>query len=573
VREIRGIAAAPGIAAGPISKYITGAVEVAERYVSDLEGEWRRLTTALEAAAEQLKSLREKALASTGADSAAIFDAQAAMLADPELLDACRKQLERRHVNVEIAWRDAVEGFAVALEALESDYLRARAADVRDVGERVLRVLTRAQQGAPTLRQPSIIVAEALTPSDTVMLDKALVLGFCTAGGGATSHTAILARSLGLPAVVGAGAGLMSVSDGGTAILNGNDGFLLVDPEPEVLSHWEAQRLARTELTAEAHVLCKEPAVTRDGKRVEVVANIGSMDDASTAVANGAEGVGLLRTEFLYLERQALPDETEQARAYESILDVFGSQPVVLRTLDIGGDKAIPYLGLPAEANSFLGVRGLRLCLRRPDLFKPQLRAALRTSIGHNLKIMFPMVAAVEELKAARRVLGDCMEELRAEGKPFAEKIEVGIMVEVPSAAIMADRFAPYSDFFSIGTNDLTQYTLAADRTNPELSSLSSAFSPPVLHLIASVIHAAHDAGKWVGVCGELAGEPLALPILLGLGLDEFSMNSPAIPMAKQILRRLDAGSCRDLAQRTLVLEDAQQVRDLVSGELPWITG
>jgi len=571
VREIRGIAAAPGIAVGPIYKYAADAVELEVRRVSDVDGEWRRLTTALKAAIEQLRAVREKAMMSTGADSAAIFEAQAAMLADPELLAVCRKELESRRVNVEVPWRDAVEHFAISLEALESDYLRARAADVRDVGERVLRLLTNGQQDAPSLRRPSIVVAEDLTPSDTVMLDKALVLGFCTAGGGATSHTAILARGLGMPAVVGAGSSLMSVSDGATAVVNGDDGFLLVDPEPEVVTHWEAQRLMRVGLTAEAHALCWEPAVTRDGRRVEVVANIGNIDDARTAVANGAEGVGLLRTEFLYLERQTLPDEAEQAKAYGSILDVFGSQPVVLRTLDIGGDKAIPYLNLPTESNPFLGVRGLRLCLRRPDLFKPQLRAALRASAGHNLKIMFPMVTAIDEVRAARQMLDSCREELHREEKPVAQEIEVGIMVEVPAAAIMAEVFAPHVDFFSIGTNDLTQYALAADRTNPALASLASAFSPAVFTLIDWVIQAAHRHGKWVGVCGELAGEPLALPILLGLELDEFSTNSPAIPLAKQVLRQLTTAECRDLARRALLLGNSQEVQRLVQEDLPWI--
>jgi len=304
---------------------------------------------------------------------------------------------------------------------------------------------------------------------------------------------------------------------------------------------------------------------------VEVVANIGNIDDARTAFANGAEGVGLLRTEFLYLERQILPDEAEQAKAYGSILDVFGSQPVVLRTLDIGGDKAIPYLNLPTESNPFLGVRGLRLCLRRPDLFKPQLRAALRASAGHNLKIMFPMVTAIDEVRAARQMLDSCREELHREGKPVAQEIEVGMMVEVPAAAIMAEVFAPHVDFFSIGTNDLTQYALAADRTNPALASLASAFSPAVFTLIDWVIQAAHRHGKWVGVCGELAGEPLAIPILLGLELDEFSMNSPTIPLAKQVLRKLTTAECKDLARRALLLGNSQEIQRLVQEDLPWI--
>jgi phosphoenolpyruvate-protein phosphotransferase len=380
-----------------------------------------------------------------------------------------------------------------------------------------------------------------------------------------------LARGLGIPAVVGCGAELVKIAAGTELVLDGTAGEVLVSPTQQVLKQYRAKSSALEASLTEANAQRHQPAITQDGRQLEVVANIGGLSAARSAVESGAEGVGLLRTEFLYLERQSLPDEEEQTRAYQAILDVFEQKPVVLRTLDIGGDKAIPYLGLPQESNPFLGVRGLRLCLRRSDLFKPQLRAALRASVGHNLKIMFPMVAAVDEVRRARDALNECRDELLREGKPVAEKIEVGIMVEVPSAAILAAEFASLVDFFSIGTNDLTQYTLAADRTNPELAGLANAFSPAVLRLIDQVIQAAHNARKWVGVCGELAGEPLALPILLGLGLDEFSMNPPAIPLAKQVLRRLNARACQDLAREALTESCAQDVKDLVVGSFPWV--
>ena len=305
-----------------------------------------------------------------------------------------------------------------------------------------------------------------------------------------------------------------------------------------------------------------EPAVTKDGVRVEVVANIGNVEGARLSLENGAEGVGLLRTEFLYLERTSVPTEEEQYQAYKAILDVFGKLPVILRTLDVGGDKEISYLGLAAESNSFLGQRALRLCLVRPDIFKPQMRAALRAGVGNNLKIMFPMVAIAQEVRDARKVLNECIQELKAEGKPFAENIEIGIMVEIPSAALVADQLAKEVDFFSIGTNDLSQYTMAADRTNTKVADLSNAFFPAVLRLIRDVIKAAHAEGKWVGMCGELAGEPLAAPILLGLGLDEFSMSPPMVPLIKQILRGLDAGEMKRLAEKVLELESPQQIED-----------
>jgi phosphoenolpyruvate-protein phosphotransferase len=456
------------------------------------------------------------------------------------------------------------------LESLDDEYFRARAADVRDVTERVLCALLNVTNSpAAALSTSSIILARDLTPSDTILLDKSQVLGFCTVEGGRTSHTAILARGLGIPAVVGIGARVLDVPDGALAVLDGTDGLLLVDPDEATVTAYRGQQAATATVLAQAREQSHEPAITRDGHRVEIVANVGNVEGARTALEAGAEGIGLLRTEFLYLERAAWPDEEEQYRAYRAIVDVFGHQPVILRTLDIGGDKELPYLSLPQEANPFLGVRAIRLCLAKPELFRPQLRAALRAGAGRNLKLMFPMVATVAEVRAARALLEECRAELLAQGQPLAENMEVGIMIEIPAAALMADRLAAEVDFFSIGTNDLTQYALAADRTNAQVAPLATGFQPAVLRLVRDVIAAAHAQGKWVGLCGELAGEPLALPILLGLGLDEFSMNPPAIPLAKQIIRDLTLDEAREVAQAALELDSPDGVKTLVRERVP----
>ena len=570
MKTLRGIAASRGIVIGPAFHFRRADLSFERRTVEDPAAEWARFQAALEMAREQLADVYAKAEAESGAEQAAIFQAHALMLGDPELLDAVRTAVEEQGINAEAALDDAAEMYAQMLEALDDEYLSARAADVRDVAARVLRILLGVSE-SPTagLTVPSIILARDLTPSDTVLLDKSLVLGFCTAEGGATSHTAILARGLGLPAIVGAGSHILEIPDDAMLALDGDDGTLLVEPDEGTVAVYRARQAAAVTVLAQARERAHEPAVTRDGHRVEVVANVGNVEGARAALESGAEGVGLLRTEFLYLERTHLPDEEEQYRAYRDIVDVFGDLPVILRTLDIGGDKDLPYLDLPHEMNPFLGLRAIRLCLARPELFKPQLRAALRAGAGRNLKLMFPMVATVAEVRAARAVLEECRAELLDEGQPVAERMKVGIMVEVPAAALLADHLAAEVDFFSIGTNDLSQYTLAADRTNASVAPLADAFHPAVLRLVHDVIAAAHGQAKWVGLCGELAGEPLAIPILLGLGLDEFSMNPPAIPLAKQIIRALTLDEAREVAQAALELDSPDAVRALVRERMP----
>lgn len=567
MKTLRGIAASHGIAIGPAFHFRRADLHFDRCMVEDPAAEWGRFQGALETACEQLADVYAKAEVESGAQQAAIFQAHALMLEDPELLEAVRTTIEAQRIKAEAALSDAAETYAQMLESLDDEYLRARAADVRDVASRVLRILLGVAE-SPTagLTAPSIILARDLTPSDTVLLNKSLVLGFCTAEGGPTSHTAILARGLGLPTVVAAGPEILEVPDGATLVLDGADGTLLVEPDEEALATYQAQRAAATAVLARVWEQTQEPAITRDGHRVEVVANIGSVEEAQAALEAGAEGVGLLRTEFLYLERARLPDEEEQYRAYRAILDTFGEGPVILRTLDIGGDKYLPCLELPQEMNPFLGLRAIRLCLARPELFKPQLRAALRAGAGRDLKLMFPMVATVGEVRAARAMVGECRAELQAEGQLGAEEIEIGIMVEVPAAALMAEHLATEVDFFSIGTNDLTQYTLAADRTNARVAGLADPLHPAVLKLIRDTIQAAHGAGIWVGLCGELAGDPLAVPLLLGLGLDEFSMAPPAIPIVKAAIRSYTLSEAQAIAAAVLKLDDTTAIRDYLRG-------
>jgi len=572
MKRLAGIPASRGICIGPVFQFIRQELVVTDCKGDDPQKEIERLNAAIGAAKEQISKIYEKALTEASQADAEIFQAHLMILEDPEMLSEVRKKIESRKCSAESAMKETAQAFSDMMAAMKDEYFAARATDILDVGNRVLRVLMGvAESPTANLKTPSVIVADDLTPSDTVLLDKSLVIGFCTARGSATSHTAILARGLGIPAVAGVGESILNSCNASQIILDGTNGEAILDPDQAMVKDYE-QRIQTARTIREASVKhAHEPAVTIDGRHLEVVSNIGNVEGARSSIENGAEGVGLLRTEFLYLERSSLPTEEEQYQAYKAILDVFGNLPVILRTLDVGGDKEIPYMGLAAESNSFLGQRALRLCLVRPDIFKPQLRAALRAGVGRNLKIMFPMVATASEVRAARKVMDECIAELRKENIPFAENIEIGIMVEIPSAALVADQLAKEVDFFSIGTNDLSQYTMAAARPNPQVAARSTAFFPAVLRLIRDVISAAHKEGKWVGRCGELAGEPLAAPILLGLGLDEFSMNPPMVPVVKQILRNLNAQEMQALAAQALQLESPQEIQQLGKDRVPFI--
>ena len=570
MKSISGIPGSYGIAIGPAFIFDRGEIVIKTYSIIDPAAEWKRFEEAREKTHHQLDEAYQKTKDDCGEEAAEIFNAQKLMLEDPELINSVKTRVENDLTNIESALYEIAESYAQQLEAINDEYLSARALDVRDVSSRCLRnLLGTTDSPADGLETPSVIVAKDLTPSDTVLLNKEFVLGFCTVEGGSTSHTAILARGLGIPAVVGAGIDVGEIRDGEELVIDGDAGVIVINPDPDALKEFRGRQEKFYKLQAEAEAITHQPAVTTDGHQVEIVANIGNVEGVQTALDAGAEGVGLLRTEFLYLERSSLPSEEEQYQNYKTIADAFGDNPVILRSLDVGGDKDIPYIDMPVEANPFLGVRAIRLCLSRPELFKPQLRAALRAGYGNNLKLMFPMVATVDDVIKTREVLEECRDELKKEGYDVAEEMDIGIMIEIPSAAIMADQLSEVVDFFSIGTNDLSQYTLAADRTNAQVATIASGFQPAVFRLIKGVIDAAHSNGKWVGLCGEMAGELLAIPILLGLGLDEFSMNPPAIPFAKQLIRSISFEHAQQVAQTALNLRSDTEIREYVQKMVP----
>ena len=561
-RAFFGIPCAPGLCMGPVVIKITRGVEVPRREGSDPKGETRRLEEALHAAGIEIEGLKKRTLESIGKDEAAVFDAHLMFLSDPALSSQAATGMQTG-LNAEAAWMDGVEYFATQLESIPDPLFSARAMDVRDVGRRVLCHLL----GIPTddglrLYEPSIVVARDLAPSETVGLDKRFLLGFCLVQGGPSSHTAILARGLGIPAVAGVDESILEISSGAVIIVDGTTGEVVVNPS-EVQQTDAARRIREEQVRIGGSKLAaQQPAITRDGDRIEIVANIGGADDAVMALDYGAEGVGLFRTEFLYLNRNTLPTEEEQTSAYQKVFAPLRGLPVVVRTMDIGGDKAVPYLGIAAEPNPFLGWRAIRMIDERADVLQSQLRALLRAGTEVDLRIMFPMVSGVKEVHQLLSMVRQVRTELDQQGIPAAKTVQVGIMVEVPSAALLADHLAPLVDFFSIGTNDLTQYTLAVDRGNQRVAGLASPYNPAVLRLISMTIEAAHRHRKWVGLCGELAGDPLAAVALLGMGLDEFSMAPARIPQVKAKLRTLYRSDSTALARELLSMDSAEAVID-----------
>jgi multiphosphoryl transfer protein len=560
-RILRGIPGAPGIAVGSARLWTEKNISIPRRTGCDFATESARLKLARDTARNELESLQTKVAVDAGESESKIFEAHQMFLDDPTLLDVVDNFLHQG-LNAEAAWMDSVSESANSLSKLSDTTLATRAADLRDVGERVLKHLTgESTSSGLKLSEPGIVIARDLTPSQTASLDKSLVLAFCTAEGGPTAHTAILARALQIPAVVGLGDEILSVSESETLIVNGSAGQVTQRPIDYEILEAEKQKSNFEQASKSALASAAEPAITKDGKRVEVVANVGSVEESRKALEFGAEGIGLLRTEFLYLQRDMAPSEEEQYEAYKAIFDVMAGRPVVVRTLDIGGDKMLPYLELPREENPFLGWRAIRICLERPDIFQPQLRALLRAAIGHDVRMMFPMIAALEEIRAAKVAVTEARAALQAQGIAAAQNVQLGMMVEIPSAAVMADAFAREVDFFSIGTNDLTQYTMAAERTNKHVAHLGDAIHPAVLRFIKQVTDAAHHEGRWVGICGELGGDADAIPILLGIGVDELSMTPALIPQAKEIIRTCDLSSTRRLAEEALVLDTADAVR------------
>lgn len=555
-KTIPGIAASPGLAIGPIRLFQQRKI-VVEATARDAVAEELKLHQAIATAQVELDQLYQEVKERSGAGQAAIFRAHAEFLNDPDLVNETVTLLKQGH-SAGWAWQQTIQKRIQTMSQVNDPIIAGRAVDLGDVGNRVLKLLAGVVSDEPlALKEPVILIAEDLTPSDTASLNPATILGFCTASGGPTSHTAIIARSLDIPAIVGAGPAVLGQVDGVLGILDGNSGNLYLDPSPADVESARQVQVVLQEMRDAEYRHRYEPALTLDGQRVEVVANIGKAAEAEQAVNAGGEGVGLMRTEFLFLERSEPPTEEEQFEAYLTMVKALNGLPLIIRTLDIGGDKDVPYLNLPAEANPFLGVRGVRLCLARPELFMPQLRAIYRASQYGPIKIMFPMVSTVEDLLAAQ----DFAEQARRE--VGAEPVDIGIMIEVPAAVVMAEELAKEVAFFSIGTNDLTQYTLAMDRVHPLLARQADGLHPAVLRMIDKTVQAAQAAGKWVGVCGGVAGDPKGAVILVGLGVSELSMSIPSIAAVKARLRQISLSEAQKLARKALACRNAAEVRRL----------
>jgi phosphoenolpyruvate-protein phosphotransferase len=553
---IPGVAASPGLAIGPLRQFRRAKIVVAAT-AKDPGVELKRLDGAIEGAKRELDDLFEEVSKRVGVGKSAIFRAHKEFLEDPELLEEARRHVVGGH-SAGWAWQRTYEDRASALANVDDHLVAARAVDLRDVGRRVLRSLAETlEEDAAPLDKPVILIAEDLSPSDTAGLDPTMALGLCTASGGPTSHTAIIARSLDIPAVCGSGASVLELADDTPAILDGDSGLLVLRP---TLADLAAARAIQRSLEAQRLTekrACYQPAITQDGTRIEVVANVAAPHEAEAAVNAGGEGIGLMRTEFLFLQRDSAPSEDEQAEAYTTMTKALNGLPIIIRTLDIGGDKDVPYLSQPAEANPFLGERGIRLCLARPDLFRTQLRAIFRAAATGPVRIMYPMISTMEELMAARKITEQVRNEMNAPA------CEIGIMVEVPSAALMADQFAREVDFFSVGSNDLTQYVLAMDRLHPVLAKQADGLHPAVLRAIDMTVRAAKAAGKWVGVCGGIAGDPRGVVLLVGLGVSELSVSIPSIAAVKAQIRGLTLAQAQQVAQRALQCRTAAEVRAL----------
>ncbi|HET7479104.1 MAG TPA: phosphoenolpyruvate--protein phosphotransferase [Rubrobacteraceae bacterium] len=538
--RLTGIGASEGVAVGPVFVHRPGELKPDRERIpeGEVDAELERFKASVAVVVERLAETADELRDAGNESEAGIFDAHAEMAEDPDLQEGVEERV-RDLQSPEAAILEVGEEYAGMFAAMDDEYMAARADDVRDVAAQIAsQLMGREATGLASLGTPSVVLASSLAPSDTARIPKGMALGFVTAEGSKTSHVSIMARSMGIPAVVGVGPRLEGVFDAKVAAVDGSEGYAVADPDPETVEGFEAKMRTMAEERTALEKYRYVEARTSDGRRIEVAANLGSAKDAEDAISQGAEGVGLFRTEFLFMERDQLPTEEEQYESYSAVTRAFGERPVVIRTLDVGGDKDLPGVDQPVEENPFLGWRGIRMCLDVPELFKPQLRALLRAGAHGNLKIMFPMVADVSEIRAAKKILDECRDELESEGTEFGP-VSVGVMVETPAAAILAEALAPEVDFFSIGTNDLVQYTLAADRGNERLRHLQSADHPAVLKLIGLTCQAARDASIWVGVCGEAAGEPALIPKLVELGVTELSMSAPSIARAKKIVSEL----------------------------------
>lgn len=564
---IKGIAASDGVAIAKAYLLVEPDLTFDKNEkVTDVEGEVAKFNSAIEASKVELTKIRNNAEVQLGADKAAIFDAHLLVLDDPELIQPIQDKIKNENANAATALTDVTTQFVTIFESMDNEYMKERAADIRDVSKRVLSHILGVELPNPSMIDESVVIAgNDLTPSDTAQLNKEFVQGFATNIGGRTSHSAIMSRSLEIPAIVGTKSITQEVKQGDMIIVDGLNGDVIVNPTEDELIAYQDKRERYFADKKELQKLRDADTVTVDGVHAELAANIGTPNDLPGVIENGAQGIGLYRTEFLYMGRDQMPTEEEQFEAYKEVLEAMGGKRVVVRTLDIGGDKELSYLNLPEEMNPFLGYRAIRLCLAQQDIFRPQLRALLRASVYGKLNIMFPMVATINEFREAKAILLEEKENLKNEGHDISDDIELGIMVEIPATAALADVFAKEVDFFSIGTNDLIQYTLAADRMSERVSYLYQPYNPSILRLVKQVIEASHKEGKWTGMCGEMAGDETAIPLLLGLGLDEFSMSATSILKARRQINGLSKNEMTELANRAVDCATQEEVIELVN--------
>ena len=565
---LKGIATSSGIAIGKVYKLEQPTIVISEEK-RDTDAELKVLEDALTKTISDIEQIKERASATLAPEELAIFDAHLMMVQDPEYKDQIVNMIKDGS-NADQATKTVSDMMVGMFESMDDAYFKERAADIKDVSFRLLcNILGLTIPDLTAIDEEVVIVAEEMTPSDTAQLNKKYSLGFVTEIGGKTSHAAIMAVALGLPAVVGCTGIMSSCKHGDKIILDAKEGDVIINPTDEQLKEYEEKRVRFLEEKAALQVLLDKPSITVDGHQVELVANIGSPKDMDNVIANGAEGVGLYRTEFLYMEStEDFPSEEDQFKAYKVVLERAEGKRVVVRTLDIGGDKKLPYFEFEPEMNPFLGYRAIRLCLDRKDIFKTQVRALLRASVYGKLAIMFPMIATIDEFKTAKQFVLDTKEELKAEGVAVSDSIEIGMMVEIPASAVLADEFAKYADFFSIGTNDLIQYSMAADRMSEKVAYLYQPLNPSILRLIKMTIDGAHSQGRWCGMCGEMGGDPMAAPVLLGLGLDEFSMSASKILPTRKIITSLNKKEMEELANKALKCHTEPEVSELVKAVL-----
>lgn len=562
----KGTGASPGIALGKALVIEHSELVIEKKTIENIDEEIQKLESAVKVSKEELTKVKEKALDELGEHEAEIFEAHLLVLEDPELIGSAISKIRDEKVNADYALNEIKEMFVAMFESMDNEYMRERAADIKDVTNRVLRhILGIKVVDLAELDEEVVLIAHDLTPSDTATMNKNMVLGFLTDIGGRTSHTAIMARTLEIAAVVGLNDITKKVKDGDYIVFNGDTGEVIVNPDEETKAKYASLKEEFEEYRKSLELLKGQASITTDGRHVELAGNIGSPNDVEGLIKNDAEGVGLYRTEFLYMDKEdSFPTEEEQYEAYKAVLEGMNNKPIVIRTLDIGGDKELPYFEMEAEMNPFLGYRAIRLCLDRKDIFKTQLRALYRASVHGKLRIMFPMISSLEELLDAKEVIKEVLKELDAENIAYSNDVEVGMMIEIPSAAVISDVLAKHVDFFSIGTNDLIQYTCAVDRMNQKISHLYNQFNPAVLRLIKMVIDNAHKEGKWVGMCGESAGDQRMIPILLGFGLDEFSMSPISILPARKLITSLSYADMQKFADEVLAMGTAKEIKEYV---------